>query len=122
MAFLLVISASQSVIRSSISSPASFIRRRTAESVTSSSAITIGRMCRSTCFWTYFILLSIGNFNRRKIPGTIFAPTKLWLWKVHPTAGSHRLHFALPISCNKAAHLSHRLSVCLQILSSTSSV
>lgn len=39
-----VMSASHSSIRSSMSSPASKSRRRTAESVTSSSAITIGRM------------------------------------------------------------------------------
>jgi len=64
----------------------------------------------------------IGSFSRRKIAGTIFAPTKLWLWKVQPAAASQRLHFAFPMSCSRAAHRSQRLSVCLQMLSSTSSV
>ena len=48
--FFDVISASQSVIKSSISSPASKSNRRTAESVTTSSAMTMGRMCRLTIF------------------------------------------------------------------------
>ena len=50
-----VMSASARVMRSSMSSPASNNRRRTAESVTISSARTIGRMWRSTSFCTYFI-------------------------------------------------------------------
>ena len=115
-------SASQSVIKSSVSSPASFISRLTALSVTQSSAITMGRMCKSTSFCTYFIFESRGSFMRLNKSGTIFAPTKLWLWKVHPAAGSQRFVFALPTSCNKAAHLSHKLSVCWQMLSSTSNV
>ena len=101
--FLLVMSASQSVIRSSMSSPASFSSRRTAESVTSLSAITCGRMCRSTSFCTYFISGPIGSFSLRNSSGTIFAPTKLWLWKVQPAAGSHRFVFVLPMSWSRAA-------------------
>ena len=72
--FLLVMSASQSIIRSSMSSPASFKSRLTALSLTSSSAITMGRMCRSTSFCTYFILASIGSFSRLNSGGTILAP------------------------------------------------
>ena len=120
--FFEVISASQSIIRSSMSSPASNSRRRTAESVTTSSAITMGRMCRPTSFCTYFIFSFIGNFILRKISGIIFSPMKLWLWKVHPMRGSHRLVLGLPISCSRVAQRSHKLSVCLDILSTTSSV
>ena len=43
-------------------------------SVTTSSAMTIGRICRFTSFCTYFILLSSGSFSRLNISGTIFAP------------------------------------------------
>ena len=121
-AFFEVISASQSIIKSSMSSPASNNRRRTAESVTSSSAMTMGRMCSSTIFCTYFIFSFIGNFIFRKMSGTILAPIKLWLWKVHPATGSKRFVRGLPMSCKRAAQRNHKLSVCRQILSSTSSV
>ena len=67
-------SASQSVMRSSMSSPASFSNRLTALSVTSLSAMACGRMCRSTSFCTYLISAPIGSFSRRKMSGTIFAP------------------------------------------------
>ena len=72
--FLDVMSASHRVIKSSMSSPASNRRRRTAESVTISSAITIGRMCNSTSFSTYFIFSFIGSFILRNISGIIFPP------------------------------------------------
>lgn len=72
-----VMSASHSIIKSSISSPASKSRRRTAESVTTSSAITMGRMCRLTNFWTYFIFSFMGSFILRKRSGIIFSPIKL---------------------------------------------
>lgn len=75
--FFEVMSASHSIIKSSISSPASKSRRRTAESVTTSSAITMGRMCRLTNFWTYFIFSFMGSFILRKRSGTIFSPIKL---------------------------------------------
>ena len=120
--FLEVMSASQSIIRSSISSPASKSRRRTAESVTSSSAITIGRMCRPTSFCTYFIFSFIGSFILRKISGIIFSPMKLWLWKVHPALGSQRLVLGLPISCSRVAQRSHKSLLTREILSTTSSV
>ncbi len=128
--FLLVISASQRVIRSSMSSPASFSKRRTAESVTSSPAMAMGRMCRSTSFCTYFILLSSGSFRRAKTVCTIFAPTKLWLWKVHPAPASQRFVRALPMSWSSAAQRSHSrfssgmpfASAVLATLSATSSV
>ena len=120
--FLEVMSASHSVIRSSISSPASNKRRRTAESVTTSSAITMGRMCRLTIFCTYFIFSFIGSFILRKISGIIFSPMKLWLWNVQPARGSQRLVAGLAISCRRAAQRSQRLSVFLLMLSSTSSV
>ena len=77
--FLLVMSASQSFIRLSTSSPASKSRRRTAESVTSSSARLIGRMWSSTIFCTNFIFSFIGNFIRRKMRGTMRSPTSSWL-------------------------------------------
>ena len=101
--FLEVMSASHSVIRSSISSPASNKRRRTAESVTTSSAITMGRMCRLTIFCTYFIFSFIGSFILRKISGIIFSPMKLWLWNVQPARGfptlGGRLGYIMQKSC-----------------------
>ena len=120
--FLEVISASHSVIRSSISSPASNNKRRTAESVTTSSAITMGRMCSPTSFCTYFIFSFMGSFILRKMSGIIFSPMKLWLWNVHPARGSQRLVAGLAISCSRAAQRSQRLPVFLLMLSSTSSV
>ena len=78
-------SASQSIMRSSMSSPASLISLLTAESVTTSSAMAIGRMWSSTSFCTYFILLSSGSFILLNISGTILAPMSLWLWKVQPS-------------------------------------
>src|SRR5690606_6752215 len=53
--FLVVISASHRIIRSSMRSPASKTNLLTAESVTFSSAITIGRLLIRTSFCTYFI-------------------------------------------------------------------
>ena len=73
----IVISASHSFIKSSISSPASNSRRRIAESVTSSSDKAIGRICRLTIFCTYFIFSFIGSFIFLKIPGIIRSPIKL---------------------------------------------
>ena len=64
---------------------------RPAESVTTSSAITMGRMCSPTSFCTYFIFSFMGSFILRKISGIIFSPMKLWLWNVHPARGSQRL-------------------------------
>ena len=84
LGFLVVISASQSVIRSSISSPASKISRRTAESVTSLSTIAMGRELIKTNFCTYFILSLSGRRSRLKSLKTIFAPTNSWPWKVQP--------------------------------------
>ena len=39
--------------------------------------MTMGRMCSSTIFCTYFIFSFIGNFIFRKMSGTILAPIKL---------------------------------------------
>ena len=80
-----VMSASQSVIRASTSSPASNNRRRTAESVTISSERIMGRRCRKTIFCTNFMCSFIGSFRRRNIAGTIFDPTTSCWWNVHPT-------------------------------------
>ena len=104
--FFEVMSASQSIIRSSMSLPASKARRRTALSVTSSSAMTCGRMWSPTNFCTYFIFSFMGSFILRKMSGIIFSPTKLWLWNVQPATGSQRLVLGLPMSCSKAAQRS----------------
>ena len=77
--FLLVISALHKVIKSSMSSPASKSRRRTAESVTPSSTRAMGRMCNPTSFFTYFMCSLRGRRILPKIFGTIFSPIKLWL-------------------------------------------
>ena len=122
VSFLEVMSASQRSIKSSISSPASKSSLRTAESVTSSSAITIGRMCKLTIFCTNFIFSFIGSFILRKISGIIFSPMKLWLWNVQPILGSQRLVRGLAMSCSKADHRNHKLFVCLDMLSKTSNV
>ena len=80
-----VISASQRVISFSTSSPASNNSRRTAESVTISSERIMGRRCRKTIFRTNFICSFMGNFNARKMAGTIFEPTTSCEWNVQPT-------------------------------------
>lgn len=49
-------------------------RRRTAESVTTSSERIIGRKWSSTSFWTYFIFSFIGRRRARKIEGIILEP------------------------------------------------
>ena len=120
--FLVVISASQSVIKSSISSPASKMSRRTAESVTSLSTIAIGRELIRTNFWTYFILSFSGRRSRLNSLNTIFAPTNSCPWKVHPIFLWNFLVGALPISCSKAAQRNQRSSVFSAILSTTSKV
>ena len=106
--FLEVMSALHRSIRSLISSPASKSRRRTALSVTSSSTRAMGRRCRPTSFWTYFIFSFSGIFSFSKILGTIRAPTTSCPWKVQPTAGSKRLVMGFPMSCSRAAHRSQR--------------
>ena len=122
LGFLVVISASQRVIKSSNSSPASNTKRRTAESVTISSAMMIGRELIFTIFCTYFILSFSGIRKRLKRWYTILLPTNSCPWNVQPIFLSKRLVGALPMSCNNAAHRSHKLSVCSEILSTTSKV
>ena len=112
-------SARHSIIRSSTSSPASNSMRRTAESVTSSSTNAMGRMCSPTSFFTYFMCSLSGKRILAKMRGTIFSPTKLWLWKVQPCLSSQCLVDGLPMSWNKAAHRSHSLSLSAATLSST---
>ena len=53
--------------------------------------------------WTFHNHNFIGSFSLRKMPGTIFAPMKLWLWNVHPARLSHRLLFGFPMSWSRAA-------------------
>ena len=109
--FLDVMSHSHKIIRSSMSSPASKSTRRTAESVTTSSTRAIGRMCIPTSFCTYFILSLSGIFIFLKMRGIIFSPTKLWLWKVHPSFSSYFFVTGLPMSWSRAAQRSHSLSL-----------
>ncbi len=73
-----VMSALQSVIRASMSSPATIKRRRIALSVTTSFVKAIGLRWRRTSFWTNFILASIGSLSRLKISGVIRAPLSSW--------------------------------------------
>ena len=117
--FLEVMSASQRVIRSSMSSPASNSSLLTAESVTVSSTRAIGLKCSATSFCTYFIFSFSGIFSCLKMAGTILEPMNSCPWKVHPVPGSYFFVAGLPISCRRAAHLSQRLSDLLATLSRT---
>lgn len=86
--FLEVMSASHNVMRSSMSLPASKSSLRTAESVTMSEAMAMGRICKLTSFRTYRISSPKGRCMRRNMSATMCAPTALWLWNVHPLTGS----------------------------------
>ena len=72
--FLEVISALQSIISASKSSPASNNKRRMAESVIFSLVRLIGRKCNSTNFFTNRIFSFCGNFSLANIFGTILPP------------------------------------------------
>ena len=106
--FFEVISASANCIKSSIFSPASNKRRRTAESVTTSWTRAIGRKCKPTRFWTYFNFSFKGNRKFLNISSTILAPVTSCPWNDHPFILLKCLVAGLPISCKSAAHLNHK--------------
>ena len=105
-----------------MSSPASKRRRRTALSVTMSSAKMMGRMWSCTNFCTYFIFSFSGNFMAAKILGTILEPRNSCPWKVQPVPSSQRLVWGLAMSWSKAAQRSQRSSLISATWSSTCSV
>ena len=115
-------SAWQSSMRSSMSSPASKRSLLTAESVTISSANTMGRRWSNTSFSTYFIFSFKGNFMAAKILGTILEPLNSWPWKVQPVPSSQRLVCGLAMSCSKAAQRSQRSLLFSATWSSTCNV
>ena len=120
--FLVVISALQSVKRSSKSSPASKSILRRALSEASSEIRAIGREDSFTIFWTYFMSLPKGSFSRWKRVFTILEPKNSCPWKVHPVPFTNFLVGAFPLSCSRAAQRSQRFSVFWEMLSTTSKV
>ena len=63
-----------------------------------------------------------GSFSLWNMVFTIFDPKNSCPWNVHPVPFTYFFVGALPTSCSSAAHLSQRLSVFFEMLSTTSSV
>ena len=101
-------SDSHKIIKSSISSPASYSNRLIAESVMSSLERPMGRRCSSTSFFTYFILSPKGSLSAVNILGTIRPPTTSCPWKVQPWPSSNFFVAGFAMSCRMAAQRNHK--------------